>query len=86
MPPCAIYRYLDLDGYVPFDAWLRTLAGSGSLRMYRPPLYFFAGEGVAVIAQGCTKEYEVGNADIDRAARRRLNYLASPLAHSAPPA
>lgn len=127
MPPCEIYRYQDLDGYVPFDAWLRTLAGPGKSQnvpaamkiaaalqrlaaeghaLRRPTaaplrdgvhelrvklgkinfraLYFFAGEDVAVIAHGCTKENEVADADIDRAAMRRLNYVASPLAHTAP--
>jgi putative component of toxin-antitoxin plasmid stabilization module len=129
MPPCEIHRYQDLDGYVPFDAWLKTLAGPGKLQnvpaamriaaalqrlaaeghaLRRPTaaplrdglyelrvrigkinyraLYFFAGKGVAVIAHGCTKEHAVANADIDRAAARRANYFASPLAHTAPPA
>ncbi len=29
MPSCEIRRYQDLAGYVPFDAWLATLAGPG---------------------------------------------------------
>lgn len=29
MPSCEIRRYQDLDGYVPFDAWLATIAEPG---------------------------------------------------------
>ena len=29
MPSCDIRRYQDLDGYVPFDAWLLTMTGPG---------------------------------------------------------
>ncbi|MBL0170549.1 MAG: type II toxin-antitoxin system RelE/ParE family toxin [Gemmatimonadaceae bacterium] len=49
-------------------------------------LYFFAGEGVAVIAHGCTKEAAVDEADIDRAVLRRRRYMAAPRAHTAPSA
>ena len=127
MPPCDIRRYQDLDGHVPFDAWLRTMTGQGKAQnlaaamkiaaalqrlaaeghaLRRPTsaplrdgvfelrvgvgkvnfraLYFFAGEGVAVMAHGCTKEAAVDEADIDRAVMRRLRYLASPGAHPAP--
>ncbi len=127
MPPCDIRRYQDLDGHVPFDAWLRTMTGQGKAQnlaaamkiaaalqrlaaeghaLRRPTsaplrdgvfelrvgvgkvnyraLYFFAGEGVAVMAHGCTKEAAVDEADIDRAVMRRLRYLASPRAHTAP--
>lgn len=29
MPPCEIQRYQDLNGYVPFDAWLATISSPG---------------------------------------------------------
>lgn len=45
-------------------------------------LYFFAGEGVAVLAMGCTKEGEVDDADIDRAVECKRLYLQDPKKHT----
>lgn len=129
MPACEIRRYQDADGYVPFDAWLRTMASPGKTQNLRAAmkiaaalvrlaaeghalrrpvsaplrdgvyelrvrigtvnfraLYFFAGEGVAVMAHGCTKEAALDEADIDRAVMRRLAYMASSALHTAPAA
>jgi hypothetical protein len=46
-------------------------------------LYFFDGPGVAVIALGCTKEDEVSDAEIDRAAQYRNAFLSDRFAHIA---
>ena len=126
MPPCDIRRYHDLDGHVPFDAWIGALtrpARTGNLpaaikiaaalerlaaeghalrrptsaplrdgvhelrvrvaKVHYRALYFFAGEGVAVMVHGCTKEGAVDEADIDGAVMRRVRYMASPRAHTA---
>jgi phage-related protein len=45
-------------------------------------LYFFHSNSAAVIAHGCTKEAAVSNADIDRAVRRRAEFLKNPAAHT----
>ncbi len=47
-------------------------------------LYFFAGQGIAVMAHGCTKESAVHPADVARAVARRVAFLADPAAHTAP--
>jgi len=44
-------------------------------------LYFFHGQGIAVVGHGCTKEREVDHADIERAIERREKYLRRPEAH-----
>ena len=45
-------------------------------------LYFFYGQGVAVLAHGCTKEGAVADTDIKCAIRRRQNYIEDPTAHT----
>ena len=52
-------------------------------RVHYRVLYFFDGPAVAVIALGCTKENEVGDAEIDRAAQYRDSYLSDRFAHIA---
>ena len=45
-------------------------------------LYFYHGPGRAVLAHGCTKRQAVDPADIDRAIRRRDEFLADPDRHT----
>lgn len=52
-------------------------------RVHYRVLYFFDGPAVAVIALGCTKEDEVGDAEIDRAAQYRNAFLSDRLVHLA---
>lgn len=46
-------------------------------------LYFFDGQGVAILAHALTKEGKVPDADIDRAVRRKKNLEANPARHIA---
>ncbi len=46
-------------------------------------LYFFAGPGLAVLSHGCTKEQCVPDTEIERAVRRRADYLTAPAQHTA---
>ena len=52
-------------------------------RVHYRVLYFFDGPAVAVIALGCTKEVEVSDAEIDRAAQYRNAFLSDRSAHLA---
>ena len=45
-------------------------------------LYFFYGQGVAVLAHGCTKEGAVADTDINRAIRRRRKFMKDPTTHT----
>ncbi|MCU0616066.1 MAG: type II toxin-antitoxin system RelE/ParE family toxin [Gemmatimonadaceae bacterium] len=45
-------------------------------------LYLFAGQGVAVIALGCTKEGEVNPADLKRAVQYKTLYEKDPQKHT----
>ena len=45
-------------------------------------LYFFHGQKVAVLAHALTKKDKVPDADIDRAARRKLAFRRDPKQHS----
>ena len=52
-------------------------------RVHCRVLYFFDGPGLAVVALGCTKEDEVDDAEIDRAAHYRNSYLGDRSTHLA---
>ena len=56
---------------------LRVRVGRVNYRI----LYFFHGQGVALVAHGLTKEKEVPNADIDRAIKRKQKVTDNPKAH-----
>ena len=45
-------------------------------------LYFFYGQGVAVLAHGCTKEGAVADTDINLAIRRRTKYIEDHTTHT----
>ncbi len=45
-------------------------------------LYFFYGQGVAVLAHGCTKEGAVSDTDIETAIRRRKKFMKDPTTHT----
>ncbi len=45
-------------------------------------LYFFYGQGVAVLAHGCTKEGAVADTDINLAMRRRKKFIKDPTTHT----
>jgi hypothetical protein len=57
---------------------LRARVGRVNYRV----LYFFNGRGSAVLTNGCTKEGEVGDADIDRAVRYKTRFRADPARHT----
>jgi len=57
---------------------LRSRIGRVNYRI----LYAFHGQGVAIIAHGCTKEGEVPNLDINFAIKRLKAYKASPAKHT----
>lgn len=56
---------------------LRVRVGQVNYRL----LYFFHGQGVAILAHGLTKEKKVPEADIDRAVERKKRFEADPEAH-----
>ena len=45
-------------------------------------LYFYHGQGVALLVHGLTKEKEVPKADIERAIERKRRFMADPEAHT----
>ena len=45
-------------------------------------LYFFHGQGVAILVHGLTKEDEVPNADIERAIQRKEAFAKDPAKHT----
>lgn len=57
---------------------LRTRVGSVNYRL----LYFFHGQGVAILTHGLTKEKAVPAAEIDRAINRKRMFEADPERHS----
>ena len=87
MPQCAVRLYRERDGRIPFQEWLLSIgqanARSRDRRVHYRVLYFFDGPAVAVIALGCTKGDEVGDAEIDRAAHYRNAFLSDRLVHLA---
>ena len=56
---------------------LRVRVGQVHYRL----LYFFHGQGVAILTHGLTKEKKVPEADIDRAVERKKRFEADPEAH-----
>jgi phage-related protein len=56
---------------------LRVRVGRVNYRV----LYFFHGQGVALLAHGLTKENEVPRGDIDKAVARKHRYEADPITH-----
>lgn len=57
---------------------LRARRGRVNIRL----LYFFHGQGVAVVAHGLTKEDVLPAADIERALRRKRAFEADPEKHT----
>lgn len=57
---------------------LRTKVGRVNYRL----LYFFHGQGVAILAHGLTKEKAVPKADIERAITRKQAFESDPERHS----
>lgn len=88
LPRCKNYidrlKYFGYNLPRPTSAHLRD-----GIRELRPTyrkvhyriLYFF-GQGMAVLAHGCSKEGQVNEADIDRAIERKNRFLANPERHT----
>ncbi len=45
-------------------------------------LYSFVGQNIVLLSHGCYKEKKVPEIEIDRATKRRENYLSNPQAHT----